>query len=40
MITRIFRELNKLNSQKINDIMKKRVNEMNRAFFKGRSPNG
>jgi hypothetical protein len=32
LITRIYRELKKLNSSKINDPMKKRANEMNRAF--------
>jgi hypothetical protein len=30
--TRIYRELKKLNSQRINDLMKKWANEMNRAF--------
>jgi hypothetical protein len=33
-ITRIYRELKKLNSQKINDPMKKWANELNRAFSK------
>jgi hypothetical protein len=30
----------KLNSPKINDSMKKWANKLNRAFFKGRRPNG
>jgi hypothetical protein len=30
----------KLNFPKINDSMKKRANKLNRAFFKGRRPNG
>jgi hypothetical protein len=34
LITRIHRELKKLNSQKINDPMKKWANELNRAFSK------
>jgi hypothetical protein len=34
MITIIYRELKKLNSKKINDPMKKWVNELNRAFSK------
>jgi hypothetical protein len=38
LIIRIYRELKKLNSPKINDPMKKRTNEL--IFFKGRSPNG
>jgi hypothetical protein len=33
-IIRIYRELKKLNSQKINDPMKKWTNELNRAFSK------
>jgi hypothetical protein len=33
-ITRIYRELKKLNSTKINDSMKKWANELNRAFSK------
>jgi hypothetical protein len=33
-INRIFRELKKLNSQKINDPMKKQANEMSRDFSK------
>jgi hypothetical protein len=32
--TRIYKELKKLNSQKINDLMKKWANELNRAFSK------
>jgi hypothetical protein len=32
LITRIYREIKKLNSPKINDLMKKWVNELNRAF--------
>jgi hypothetical protein len=39
LITRIYRELKKLNSPKINDLMKKLANELN-SLFKGRSPNG
>jgi uridine kinase len=34
LITRIYRELIKLNSQKINDLMEKWVNELNKAFIK------
>jgi hypothetical protein len=34
LITRVFRELKKLNSQKINDPMKKWANELNRTFSK------
>jgi hypothetical protein len=34
LITRIYRELKKLNSQKINDRMKKWANELNEAFSK------
>jgi hypothetical protein len=34
LITRIYSELKKLNSQKINGPMKKRTNELNRAFSK------
>jgi hypothetical protein len=34
LITIIYRELKKLNSQKINDPMKKWANELNRAFLK------
>jgi hypothetical protein len=38
LITRIYRELEKLNSQRTNDPVKKRqINQM--AVFKGRSPN-
>jgi hypothetical protein len=32
LITRIYRELEKLNTQRINDPMKKKANEPNRAF--------
>jgi hypothetical protein len=38
LITRIYRELKKLNSQKINDPRKKWSTELN--FFKEGSPNG
>jgi hypothetical protein len=38
MITRIYKELKKLNSQKLNYPMKKWATELN--FFKGKSPNG
>jgi hypothetical protein len=38
LITRIYRELKKLNSPKINDPMRKWANEMN-SLFKGRNPN-
>jgi hypothetical protein len=34
LITRIYRELKKLNFQKLNDTMKKWANELNRAFSK------
>jgi hypothetical protein len=34
LITRTFRELKKLNSQKISDPMKKWANELNRTFSK------
>jgi hypothetical protein len=34
LITRIYRELKKLNSPKINDSMKKCANELNRTFSK------
>jgi hypothetical protein len=34
LITRIYRELKNLNSQKINDPTKKWTNELNRAFSK------
>jgi hypothetical protein len=34
LITRIYRELQKLNSPKINNSMKKWTNELNRAFSK------
>jgi hypothetical protein len=40
LIIRIYRELNKLNSPKINEPIKKWATERNRSFFKGRSPNG
>jgi hypothetical protein len=36
----IYRELKKLNSPKINEPIKKWATELNRTFFKGRSPNG
>jgi recombination DNA repair RAD52 pathway protein len=39
-ITKIYRELTKLNSTKINDLMKKWANEQKQSFFKGLSPNG
>jgi DNA-directed RNA polymerase alpha subunit len=35
LVTRIYRELKKLTSQKINDLMKKWANELNRAFSNG-----
>jgi hypothetical protein len=38
LITRIYRELKKLNSPKINKPIKKWATELN--FFKGKSPNG
>jgi hypothetical protein len=34
LITRIYRELNKLNSPKINELIKKRATELNRTFSK------
>jgi hypothetical protein len=34
LITRIHRELKKLNSPKCNDLMKKRAKELNRVFSK------
>jgi hypothetical protein len=40
LITRIYRELKKLNSKSISVPMKKWANELNSAFFKGRSVNG
>jgi uridine kinase len=40
LITRIYRKLKKLNSQKINVPMKKWANELKKAFSGGRSPNG
>jgi hypothetical protein len=39
LITRIHRELKKLNSQKINEPIKKWATELNRTFSKGKSPN-
>jgi hypothetical protein len=39
LITRIYRELKKLNSQKINEQIKKWATELNNVF-KGRHPNG
>jgi hypothetical protein len=38
LITRMYREFKKLNSQNISDPMKNWANELN--FLKGRSPNG
>jgi hypothetical protein len=35
MLTRIYRELKKLSSPKINDPMKKWTSKLNRAFSKG-----
>jgi hypothetical protein len=40
LITRIYREFKKLNSPKINEPIKTWKTELNRTFFKGRSPNG
>jgi hypothetical protein len=40
LITRIYRELNKLNSPKINEPIKKWEIELKQNIFKGRSPNG
>jgi hypothetical protein len=34
LITRIYKELKKVNSPKINDLMKKWENELNRDFLK------
>jgi hypothetical protein len=34
LIARIYKQLRKLNSQKINDLLKKWANELNRAFSK------
>jgi hypothetical protein len=34
LITRIYRELKKLNSSKVNDQMKKCANDLNRAYSK------
>jgi hypothetical protein len=39
LITRIYRELRKLNSSQINEPIKKWATELNK-FFKGRNPNG
>jgi hypothetical protein len=39
LIMRICREIKKLNSPQINDPIKKWANELNRDFFKGKSPN-
>jgi hypothetical protein len=39
LITRIYRDLKKPNSPKINEPIKKWATELNRTFF-GRSPNG
>jgi hypothetical protein len=40
MIIRIYRKLRKQNFLKINDPIKIWARELNRAFFKGRSPSG
>jgi hypothetical protein len=40
LITRIYRELKKLNSPQISEPIKKLATELNRTFFKGRSLNG
>jgi hypothetical protein len=40
LITRIYRELKILNSQKISDKMMKWANELKRAFSKKEVPNG
>jgi hypothetical protein len=37
LITRIYRELKKLNSLKINDPMKKWANKLNRTFYRKKS---
>jgi hypothetical protein len=39
LITRMYRELKKQNSPKINELIKKWATEQNRTFFKGRSQN-
>jgi hypothetical protein len=39
LIIRICRELKRLNSQRINDLMKNWATEMNRTFYKTRNPN-
>jgi hypothetical protein len=38
-ITRLYRELKKLNAQNIHAPINKWAKELNRDFFKGRSPN-
>jgi hypothetical protein len=40
LITEIYREFKQLNAPKINEPIKKWATELNRIFFKGRSPNG
>jgi hypothetical protein len=40
LITRIYRELKKLNSPKINEPIKKWASELNRTFLKRRNSNG
>jgi hypothetical protein len=40
LITRIYRELKKLNSPKINELIKKWATELNRTFSKRRNSNG
>jgi hypothetical protein len=39
LITRIYRELKKLNSPKINEAIKKWATQLKQNFFKGRIPN-
>jgi hypothetical protein len=39
LITKIYRKLKKLNSQRINNIKKKWANELERTILKGRSIN-